>query len=160
MAKRIGDKTPEISRFLALLENLGETPETIHEKTGFSERTINNYIWGDLPLGGQLLRILHQQFNVSVDWLLSGRGDMQWDVPAADDSQSNYLIPYIQHYDLSDAGDQFLLTARAIEGALIRSNAKPGIDYTRLDLFELAKPFVLQRAGAGHCQLVAKEQHE
>jgi len=163
MTRPLSHKSEEIQRFLQMMEVLQETPSSIEEKTGISARTINNYIWGNTPLGGSLLRSLLEQFSISVDWLLTGRGEMQFDAPLPMDMhRSGYLVPYFDadDLDLKDAGDVWLLSARAVEGALIKSGAIPGVDYSRLDLFELAKPFVLQRDIEGRCQLVAKAQSE
>jgi hypothetical protein len=45
--------------------------------------------------------------------------------------------------------DVFLVTACLIEDSLIQGGAKPGKDYTILDLFKLAQPFVLSRYEKG-----------
>jgi len=42
--------------------------------------------------------------------------------------------------------DELLLAiARNIEDSLVKAGAKPGIDYSILDLYNLAQPFALQR---------------
>jgi hypothetical protein len=41
--------------------------------------------------------------------------------------------------------DAYLVTACWIEDSLIQGGAKPGKDYTILDLYKLAQPFVLNR---------------
>lgn len=41
--------------------------------------------------------------------------------------------------------DEFLALAHNIEQALLKSGAVPGVDYTRLDLFQLAQPFALEK---------------
>lgn len=55
--------------------------------------------------------------------------------------------PLIQHKDLmaaGDLGDELHAVSFSIEQGLINAGAKPGVDYTHLDLFKLAQPFVLQ----------------
>ncbi len=70
------DKTPEITRLLLFMNTLGLKAADIASKTGVSERTITNFIWGNSPIGAQLLRELHANYGVSIDWLLSGAGAM------------------------------------------------------------------------------------
>lgn len=115
-----------------------------------AERTITNYIWNDTPLGGQLLRELLLVHGVSINWILSGQGTMYVNDSGCKKELTQtppdpYLIPYIQHTDITVLQDFWWLTARAIEESLVCSNAKPGEDYSRLDLYKLAKPIVLQR---------------
>lgn len=53
------------------------------------------------------------------------------------------LIP---HFDLMGRGElseEFTAVAANIEKALIQCGAEPNKDYTYLDLFQLAQPFVL-----------------
>jgi len=45
--------------------------------------------------------------------------------------------------------DAYLVTACWIESSLIQAGAKPGKDYTILDLYKLAQPFVLSRYRKG-----------
>jgi len=70
--KKIG----EISRLQLVMQHLNLQPVDISNKTGVSERTINNSIYENSPVGGKLLRGLHLNLGVSVDWLLSGDGQM------------------------------------------------------------------------------------
>jgi plasmid maintenance system antidote protein VapI len=70
------NKTPEITRLLLFMDTLGLKAADIASKTDVSERTITNFIWGNTPIGAQLLRSLHANYGVSVDWLLSGAGAM------------------------------------------------------------------------------------
>lgn len=58
------------------MDTLGLKAADIASKTKISERTISNFIWGDTPIGAQLLRELHAQYGISIDWLLSGSGSM------------------------------------------------------------------------------------
>jgi len=150
-------KSPEIQRLLHVLKVLQETPSGMAEKTGVSERTINNYIWGDMPIGGALLRGLVEAYAVSADWLLTGRGELFIDghEALADDP---YLIPYIELTDNKDAADRWLITARAAESALFNSGAVAGEDYSRLDLFKLVAPLIFNQVQAGKCVFNAKAQ--
>ena len=45
--------------------------------------------------------------------------------------------------------DAFLITADIIEKSLIQGGAKPGKDYTIIDLYKLAQPFILHRYQEG-----------
>lgn len=74
--RRSKQKSGEITRFLLLLERLELQVPDIARLSGVSERTISNAIYQDTPLGGRLLRELHLKLGVSVDWLLSGKGEM------------------------------------------------------------------------------------
>lgn len=69
-------KSGEITRFLQLLEFKNIQPIDIANICGVSERTIKNCIYDDLPLGGKLLRSIHLELGVSIDWLISGDGHM------------------------------------------------------------------------------------
>lgn len=54
------------------------------------------------------------------------------------------LISQLDTMGAGDIGDEMLAVAFTIEQGLLSSGAKPGVDYTHLDLFKLAQPFVLQ----------------
>jgi len=135
-------KSPEINRLKTILQALDCSITEVAEQTGVSERTIKNTIWSNLPIGGQLLRKLHQCYGVSIDWLLSGEGEM-----FMDDRESTQpsLIPHFQHTDTRNAQDAFIVAATAIEQAMTQCGAKPDEDYTLLDLFNLASPFAVER---------------
>jgi hypothetical protein len=45
--------------------------------------------------------------------------------------------------------DAYLVTACWIEDSLVQGGAKPGKDYTILDLYKLAQPFILSRYQKG-----------
>ncbi len=54
--------------------------------------------------------------------------------------------PFIQKLDIMEAGnfiDELLTIAYNIEESLLHSGAEPGKDYTRLDLFKMAEPYML-----------------
>jgi hypothetical protein len=54
--------------------------------------------------------------------------------------------------------DALLITASIIENSLIQAGAKPGKDYTILDLYRLAEPFVLHRYQNGELTDVGYER--
>jgi len=59
------------------------------------------------------------------------------------------LIPDFEHTDTRVFQDQYLVIAQMIEQSMIESGAIPGVDYSRLDLFKLAQPFVLEQVKKG-----------
>jgi hypothetical protein len=86
-------KSPEIARFLQVMDYLRIKPIDISKESEISHRTITNFIWNDMPIGGQLLRILHAKFGVSLDWLLSGRGEMLLNLGGQDkEPKSSYTV--------------------------------------------------------------------
>jgi len=69
-------KSGEILRFLMFMDVEKLQVDDIAEKTGVSKRTITHCIYDGNSLGGKLLRGLHSNYGVSIDWLLSGTGHM------------------------------------------------------------------------------------
>lgn len=149
-------KSPEIQRFISLLDALNETPGTLEEKTGISARTINNYIWCDNPIGGQLLRVLADQFAVSVDWFLTGQGEMFIDDKPVNQRKA-LLLPFFETVDTSTLQDFWWLAARCAEESLQQSGAVPGVDYGVVDLYQLAQPLVSAKFADGSLVLQAFE---
>jgi transcriptional regulator with XRE-family HTH domain len=78
----VNKKLPEIERFRLMLKTLNIKTSDIAKDSGIPVRTINNYIWKNIPIGGQLLRHLYAKYNVSLDWLLCDRGNMLIDSQA------------------------------------------------------------------------------
>lgn len=150
------EKSQEIERFINLLDALNESPRSIEEKTGISARTINNYIWNDSPLGGPLLRVLAVDFGVSVDWLLTGRGEMFIDNRPVANSQA-LLLPFFETVDTSTLQDFWWLAARCAEESLQQSGAVAGVDYGLVDLYQLAQPLVSAKFADGGLVLQAFE---
>ena len=75
--KWIGKKKEgEIYRFQLFLAEKNINPEQIQIDTGVTVRTITNSIYEGKPLGAKLLRELHAKYGVSIDWLVSGTGQM------------------------------------------------------------------------------------
>jgi hypothetical protein len=54
------------------------------------------------------------------------------------------LIPSFHLITSDDFSDFYAIIAKNVEDSLITSGATPGKDYTILDLYKLAQPFVLQ----------------
>ena len=59
------------------------------------------------------------------------------------------LIQKVSQMGSGELADEFFAIAYNIEDALLYSGATPGEDYTRLDLFHLAQPFVLEKFKGG-----------
>lgn len=150
MARVSKPKSPEIERLLSVMAALDETPDSLAERTNVSARTINNYIWGDQPLGGHLLRALRVHCDVSIDWLLSGQGDMYADAPLVR-QPTKRLIPKRaeDEVDLKKAGDYWWHCAYLAEQVLIDCSAVADADYTLLDLLTLAQPLLVANVQAG-----------
>ena len=76
--KNLGSKKKigEILRFIKAMSALNLQIPDIATKTGLSNRTVENCIYSNYPIGGKLLRELHKNFGISIDWLLSGNGNM------------------------------------------------------------------------------------
>jgi hypothetical protein len=62
-----------------------------------------------------------------------------------DSSHTAPLLPFLDTVDPNSLQDCFYITAASIEQSLMQCGAIPGVDYTRLDLYKLAQPFVLQK---------------
>jgi len=156
MARKTNLKSAEIERFKQVLGELKESPGTLEEKTGISARTINNYMWGDNPLGGQLLRVLAEQFGVSVDWLLTGRGEM-FIVPKNRPNPPRHLVQFREKIDPDMFQDQLWLMARCIEESMYNAGGWPNEDYSIVDIYALAMPYALDKLKAGEVKFEANE---
>ena len=55
------------------------------------------------------------------------------------------LIPNFTTIVRDDFSDFYVIMAKNIEDALMTARAEPGKDYTILDLFRLAQPFVVEQ---------------
>lgn len=69
-------KEGEVYRLQKFMAAKSLKPEDIQSVTGVTARTITNSIYENKPLGAKLLRELHSKYGVSVDWLISGVGNM------------------------------------------------------------------------------------
>jgi hypothetical protein len=56
----------------------------------------------------------------------------------------NNLLHDIDTVAPENLDDLFLIMAKNVEESLIKGGARPGIDYSILDLYELAQPFTLE----------------
>jgi hypothetical protein len=56
----------------------------------------------------------------------------------------NKLLHDIDTVAPENLDDLFLIMAKNVEEGLIKGGARPGIDYSILDLYELAQPFALE----------------
>lgn len=59
------------------------------------------------------------------------------------------LLEKPKPYGENAFADAFLVTACFIEDSLLQGGAKPGKDYTVVDLYTLAQPFILARFSKG-----------
>ncbi|UOA08581.1 helix-turn-helix transcriptional regulator [Methylobacter sp. S3L5C] len=149
------NKSPEIERLIEFLNSRNMKAADLAATIDSAERTITNHIWNDTPLGGQILRELLLVHGVSINWLVSGVGSMyvkdsqvREDDYANNKDEEDRYKPLMKHFDTTDLNtlqDFWWLTAKSIEQSLMQSGAEPGADYSRMDLYTLAQPFVLER---------------
>ena len=59
--------------------------------------------------------------------------------------EKSRLIKDCGNYQRNNFEDFFCVVAHRIESSMIEAGASAGEDYTMLDLFKLAQPFVLHR---------------
>ena len=147
-------KSPEIARFIEFMNLNGMEYADIAESIEIPERTITNYVWKDQPLSGAILRQLLSVHGVSIDWLLSGEGEMYMGSNSITEKPAGYgavqgekrLINRQSIRDNSNLSDVYGLFAAVIEQSLIDAGAEAEKDYTYLDLYRLAQPHVLDEA--------------
>jgi|TARA_R110001583_G_scaffold170626_1_gene324038 hypothetical protein len=110
--KWIGKKKEgEIYRFQLFLVEKNINPEQIQIDTGVTVRTMTNSIYEGKPLGAKLLRELNAKYGVSIDWLVSGKGQMFVDAPVShleisvpdsdytnDDPRFNRIVGLVQEF--------------------------------------------------------------
>jgi hypothetical protein len=110
--KWIGKKKEgEIYRFQLFLSEKNINPEQIQKDTGVTVRTVTNSIYEGKPLGAKLLRELNAKYGVSIDWLVSGKGQMFVDTPVShleisvprsdytnDDPRFNRIVGLVQEF--------------------------------------------------------------
>lgn len=63
--------------------------------------------------------------------------------------KTKYLMPGINAGSPKEMQDLFLMFARNIEEGLVHCGFQAGKDYTAIDLFQLAQPFVLEQFKKG-----------
>ena len=165
-------KSAEVARLIEVKKKIKTTWDAISEKIDVPKRTITNYVYESGQLSGAVLRGMLVEYGVSTDWLLMGVGSMYIaDTNKANanskndedyanktaESRSDYLIdknypplfPFLTTLDVNHIQDYFYLTAASIEQSLIQAGDRPGKDYTRMDLYRLAQPFVLEKFNGG-----------
>ena len=59
--------------------------------------------------------------------------------------KTKYLMPGIYAGSPKEMQDLFVIISRNIEAGLVHCGFEGGKDYTALDLFKLAQPFVLEK---------------
>lgn len=196
----VKQKRGEVIRLIELMKSLKMQASDLSIVTKVSKRTIENTIWNDEEIGGRLLRSLHQNLGVSLDWLLVGVGSMfvkksvesmavnnenktlitgnaNQAINTIDNRIMNVheetkkylfhndndheevrpLIQFYEHYDAKSMQDFWWLSAMIAEKSLLQSGAVPDRDYSRLDLYKLAQPFVLERFKDGKLNLQVSE---
>lgn len=117
-------KSPEITRLVSLFKALNLKPADIAKATDISERTITNFIWEDTPIGGQLLRKLHVIYRVSLDWLLSGEGDMFCRAKSVSDIAADYVVIDARKLRIHSFVDEFMTSASEDEKAWFEMQLK------------------------------------
>lgn len=138
-------KAPEIERLTQFMAHEKLTAAELAAQLDMPYRTITNYLWSDQELSGRFLKTLHRAYAVSIDWLVSGTGEMLCDDRAEDDL-TRPLIAFKsdQELDVKHLADAWRVTARTVEMSLIEAGAIPGQDYSLVDLYRLSGPFVLE----------------
>lgn len=159
-------------RFMAIKEDKGVTWDEMALDLGLSKRTMQHYAWSSADLSAKILCALHGKYRVSLNWLYSGDGNMYLNAdktaqneaiptpePAAtvanarvEEPKNHYqtsknlaepLFPFLQTIDMTQFQDFFYVTAAALEQSLMEAGDRPGIDYTRQDIYRLALPIVV-----------------
>lgn len=97
--KKIG----EVERLLLLIEQEGITYDELADMAETSLRTVTNTIYDNKPIGSKILRGLQKKKGVSLDWLLTGEGEMyRTSAPisttSSTDSTAATLQAWIDHY--------------------------------------------------------------
>lgn len=157
-------KSPEISRLIDFMRSKNMKTTDLAASIAMPERTLNNAIWNNTPLGGRLLRKLLSVHGLSIDWLVAGHGDRyvneteRDELPVDNDTVSDPLIPYYETANFNHFTDYWWLVARATEQSLIQSGAVPGQDYSVMDCYELSRPFVLERLRSAGLDITTPEK--
>ncbi len=86
-------KTPEIERFRLFVEAIGSDNRVVAASIGVSYRTLTRFLWENKPLSAQVLRGVHSVYGVSIDWLVSGAGEMfVADVSGTAEPRAEYVV--------------------------------------------------------------------
>ena len=118
------NKIGEILRLLLAMETLNIQPIDIANKSGLSERTIKNGIYDNKPLSGKLLRAINTHYQVSMDWLASGKGAMFCNTGAyvAEETAQYTSNPRTQR--IIDLINEFMSVADADQQAWLETQIK------------------------------------
>lgn len=126
-------KLGEIQRLMDFMEQRNLKPIDIANKCEVSERTVTNAIYENKELGNALLRKIHLNLGVSLDWLISGTGSMLiGDVvaePAQNYSVTSDLSEVIQRLELwlSQASPEEAIWLKIEISRLLQNNMPPVI---------------------------------
>lgn len=71
-------------RLKYLIESLKISYKDFSQKAGIPYRTIQDYLAGKRMPGGENLQKIATQFNVNINWLLTGEGEMFQSAPVAE----------------------------------------------------------------------------
>jgi transcriptional regulator with XRE-family HTH domain len=63
-------------RLKYLIKNKGLKITEFSKKTGINYRTLQGYISGEMKPGYDALTKIYEVFNISIDWLISGEGEI------------------------------------------------------------------------------------
>lgn len=122
--KKIG----EVYRFKLFMSKLNLKPETIQRDTGVTARTIMFSIYENKPLGPKLLRSIHAKYGVSIDWLISGSGNMfirpELSFSYVDESSSQHTINDLRFKNIVSMVKEFMVYASDDENAWLETQMK------------------------------------
>lgn len=65
------------SRLREALASLGFSIKDAAESAGIPYRSMQNYLRGEREPGAEALKLISEQLGISVDWLLTGEGEMR-----------------------------------------------------------------------------------
>ena len=83
----------EISlRFRMFREVTGKTQKEISKLAGISQATISRMEAGEIYPPWELISFLHKNFNLDINWLITGKGDMILQKKSIDKNQAIRLL--------------------------------------------------------------------
>jgi len=121
---RKNKKSPEISRLMFFMKSTNVKSIDIEDKTEVSKRTVDNFIHSDLPIGAHLLRELHAKYGVSIDWLVSGIGEMLIPGHETSEPSANYQVINQRTIRLHNFIDGFMKSSNEDEQAWLEVQLK------------------------------------
>lgn len=117
-------KEGEIFRLQVFMAFKNLKPEDIQRDTGISARTITHSLYEEKPLGAKLLRELHSFYGVSIDWLVSGIGQMLITKNAVNEQQGEYSADIDRVNSLARAIDLWMSVATEAEKTWLETDIK------------------------------------